>query len=112
MLLGLEATSFWIGAIFGAVVAVVVLSLVLPDNWAAWLVTRHNLPVVLLPLGIIALLLGGGNLVTAFGWAVWQALGMAKVAPWVWWMTLTGLVIVVLFYLTRRWHKFGVRGTP
>ena len=109
---GLEATSFWIGAGFGAAAAVVVLSLVLPDQWAAWLVTRRNLPVVLLPLGIIALLLGGGNLVTAFGWAVYQALGMAKVAPWVWWMTLIGAILVILYFATRRWHKFGVRGTP
>lgn len=105
MLLGLETTSFWIGAIFGAIAAVVVLSLVLPDGWAAWLVTRRNLPVVLLPLGIIALLLGGGNLVTAFGWAVYQALGMAKVAPWVWWITLIGVVLVVLYFATRRWHR-------
>lgn len=109
---GLEATSFWFGVIFGAIVAVVVLSLVLPDQWATWLVTRHNLPIILFPLGIIALLLGGGNLVVVFGWAVYQALGMAQVAPWVWWLTLIGAVLVVLYFATRRWHNNSVRRTP
>lgn len=111
MLFGLEATSFWIGAIFGAIAMVLILSLVLPDRWAAALVTRRNIPVVLLPIGLLALILGGGNLITAFGWAVWQALGMAQIASWVWWLTLAGAVLVVLFFATRRWHDFHIRRT-
>ena len=110
--LNVDVSSFWIGAGFGAIAAVVILSLVLPDEWATWLVTRHNLPIILFPLGLFALVLGGGNLDVVIGWAVYQPLGMAKVAPWVWWMTLIGLGIVVLFYLTRRWHNFTIRRTP
>ncbi len=96
----------WLSFGFGVVAALVVFSLILPDSWAEWLGTRKNLPVVLLPLGIIALVLGAGNLIVAFGWAVIQALKMTSVSSWVWYITLAGVVIVV-FFVTIRWHNYG-----
>ena len=92
---------------FGVVAAIVVMSLVLPDRWSTWLATRRNLPVVLLPLGVIALIIGLGNLFVVFGWAVVQALKETSVSSWVWWLTLAGVVMIVLFFITRRWHGFS-----
>ena len=97
----------WISFGSGIVATLVVFSLILPDSWAIWLGTRKNLPVVLLPLGIIAFIFGAGNLIITLGWAINQALQKTSVNQWVWWTVLIGVLIIVLFFVTKRWHKFG-----
>ena len=99
----------WLSFLFGVIATLVVVSLVLPDKWATWLGTRRNLPIVLLPLGIIALILAAGNLIFAFAWAVLQALGATSVEPWVWWTLLAGAFIIILFFITRCRHGFSLR---
>lgn len=92
----------WIGIGIGFFMALVVVALVVPDKWAIWLATRKNLPTWLMPFGVLGLLLGLGNLLYALGAAVVEALANTKVAPWVWYVTLAGLIVVVMFFVVHR----------
>lgn len=95
-------SDFWVGVGVGALGALVVLALIVPDPWAVWLATRKNLPTWLMPFGLVALLVGLGNLTYAVGAAVLAALANTRVAPWVWLATLVGAVVLIVFFLLRR----------
>lgn len=105
----MEFSFDWLSFGLGIVSALVVFSLLLPDRWSTWLATRRNFPVVLFPLGVFALVLGVGNLIVALGGAFIKALQKTSIEPWVWYLSLAGVLIVLLFLGTKRWHKFSPR---
>lgn len=95
----------WMFFGMGIVSVVCVLCWLFPDAWAIWLVRRRNGPVWLLPFGVLALLLGAGNLAVTLGWAISQALLQVQIQPWVWVLLLAGVIIVGLFFITRRFQR-------
>lgn len=94
--------EFWLGVATGTVVTIFVLSLVVPNRWATWLVTRSNLPTVLMPFGVLLLSLAVINLVYGLGWAILRALGLVQIATWVWLALAAGVLILAIYIGVRR----------
>ncbi len=73
-------------------------ALVLPDNRSSWLHARRNVPTVLLPLGVVALVIAAAAIILGLA----QAMVYIRINPAVWLLLAAGLIILILWFATRR----------
>lgn len=96
-----NAPSFWTGVISGIVGLILVMAVIVPDapakKAAEWVVTRKNVPTMLLPLAVILVLAG----ILALSIALYTAFVGLSVAPWVWIAIVVGAALIGLYLWVR-----------
>lgn len=97
----LNTPSFLLGAIAGIIGLVLAMAVIVPDTLAKriadWVVTRRNVPTMLLPFAVVGLVFGL--------WGIFAALAEAFVglyiAPSVWILLVVGAALIGLWLFVR-----------
>ena len=102
MFANFDLSSFVVGGIVSVVGLIVIMAIIVPDELAksaaTWVVTRKNVPTMLMPFGIIALVVGLGGLAVA----LYAAFSNLRVVPGIWLLIVAGVLVIGLYFATHR----------
>lgn len=96
----LNALPWWVIALVSILLTLIVMAAVLPDDWSHWISSRRNVPLELLPFGVVALLVG----VVVLAWAFIQAMAFITVDPVVWLLLVAGILVILIWWFTRSYR--------
>lgn len=97
--------QLWLGLVIGAILWFVIQNRVIPDPISLKMADSENFPnYVVLPLGILLLVVVILNLLAIAGIGAVTALFTATYEPWLAYILITGIVLVVGWYIYRRRH--------
>lgn len=90
-----------IGIGIGIILAVVIIAIIIPDNWGIWLAKRRNTPKWLLPL------CGIGIIAFAYFFVPAIKIMILQVQPWVWailGISFVGAILGLIFHTYYKNH--------
>lgn len=96
------ALPWWVHILVGMALWFSIQNFVLFDDWSVWLAKRENGPMALMPFGVVALIVGIVNLVVWLFKSIDLVWVPMTVAPWLWYAIVFGVIVVIVFFVTRR----------